>query len=273
MNEMQGSRRLTAFVVDCLVFLALAIALLLPLTWIDADRFRIGSPLPEIFEESTTRTKGGKTTAAMSGTWTSAICATPSPVPQSLLDPIAPQMPRRVLVCADSFMGIASGHTAYVNYMRVSQTVTGMQGDSQVIVAKLGTPDVFTAPTDAAGNPVRALFPLGLMTFGMMWAVSVMGWRTPGKMLAGLRVESLGGTCRACREGRRLAPLILAGAFALVTGLFGAEISASATLQWAVLGLQVAFWLFVLWYYALPFVTNTGRARYDLATKFRVVLA
>jgi hypothetical protein len=100
-----------------------------------------------------------------------------------------------------------------------------------------------------------------------------MGWRTPGKMLAGLRVESLGGTCSACREARRLGPFILAGAFGLLTGLLGAEISISTTLQWAVLGLQVGFWLFVLWYYALPFVSNTGRARYDLATKFRVVLA
>lgn len=273
MNEMQGSRRLVAFLIDCLVFLGLAIAVLFPLTLLDDDRFRIGSPLPEVSTVSSVSTRNGQTTALISGTWISATCAEPEPVPDALLARIAPQEARRVLVCADSFLGLASGHTAYVDYFLAGRTQTGMQGNSEITVTERGAPALYSTTTDAAGNPMRALFPVGLLTFGLMWAVAAMGWPTPGKLIAGLRVESLDGTCRACRELRRLGPFILAGGFALLTGLLAAEISVSPILQWGVFGLQIAFWLFALWYYAVPFMTNAGRARYDLAAKFRVVLA
>jgi uncharacterized RDD family membrane protein YckC len=272
MNDMLGSRRLVAFLIDCLIFLGIAIAVLYPLTRLDGDRFRIGSPLPEIFSSSTARTVNGKTTAEISGTWIAATCAEPETVPEAVLGALEPVQVRRVLVCADTFLGLASGHTTRVDYF-AGEVVTGTDGNTRISAIKRDSPVSFSVSTDAQGNPVRALFPIGLLTFGLMFAVAAKGWSTPGKLLTGLRVESVDGTCRVCREFRRLGPFLLAAGFALVTGFFGAEIAASPTLQSANLVLTIAFWIFVLWYYAVPFMTDAGRARYDWSTKFRVVLA
>jgi hypothetical protein len=273
MDDTLGSRRLVAFLIDCVAFLGLAILLLFPLARIDGDVFRIGSPLPEPFSESLVSTRNGATTATISGIWTVSNCVEPGAEPKALLDLLAPHEVRGVLVCVDSFLGLASGHTAHVDYFLSGPTQSGMQGNSKITVTKRGAPGRLSVPTDDSGNPVRALFPIGLLTFGLMLAVAALGWPTPGKLVTGLRVESVDGTCRACRELRRLGPLVIAGAFVLVAGLFSTEVAQSPVLQWGELGLQVGFWIFVIWYYAVPFMSDAGRARYDWATKFRVVLA
>lgn len=262
-----------AFVVDCLVFLGLAVLLLYPLTLSDQDRFRIGTPLPDMFSSSTVSSQNGQTIALLSTTWTSSRCVEPKDEPAPLLALIGLERARTVLICAEKFLGLASGHTGYVEYFQMGPTVTGQQGDTTITAAKRGPLVAVSLTTDVNGTPVRAIYPLGLMTFGLMLIVAARGWRTPGKMLAGLRVESADGTCRACREWQRLGPFVLGGAFAMVTGLAANEIALSSTLQTGVLILQLGFWAFVLWYHALPALGEGSRARYDRATKVRVVLA
>jgi hypothetical protein len=273
MSDVQTSSRLIAFLVDCLVFLALAILLLLPLIQLDPDRVRIGTPLPEFGSASTVRTVGGQTTAEISGTWISATCVTPRPVPDALLSAITPHKAERVLLCSETFLGLGGGHIAHVDYYEAGPTQTGMQGNTRITVSRRGAAARYSVTTNEAGVPLRALFPVGLLTFVLMWLVAAKGWPTPGKLITGIRVARDRGTCRLCRETRRLAPFLVAGLFALVTGLFDAEIAASATLAWAILAAQLSFWLFAIWYYAVPLLSDAGRARYDAATGFRVVLA
>ncbi|MCU0826054.1 MAG: hypothetical protein MUE52_01285 [Tabrizicola sp.] len=273
MGQAQVSQRLIAFVIDGLVFLALAIALVYPLTLIDPDRFRIGSPLPEFASSSTIRSSEGDTTGQISGTWIAATCVAPKPVPEALAATIAPQEPERVLLCSETFLGLGGAHYAIIDYFKAGRTQTGMQGDMTITVTKRGPPARLTVTTDAQGAPLRALYPVGILTFGLMWLVAALGWPTPGKLVTGLRVQSDGGTCRTCRETRRLAPFLLAGLFALVTGFFGAEIAARETLATVVLAARVGFWLFAVWYYVLPLLPDGGEARYDTATGFRVGLA
>ena len=273
MIETYGSARPIAFLIDCLVFLGLALALLYPLTQLDSDRFRIGTPLPEFGSVVTTTTRNGTTTATIGGTWVSATCETPKPVPEAVLVGILPDQVDRVLVCADKFMGLSSGHTTHVQYRLFGETQSGMQGNQKITVTKVLGSARYALSTDAAANPVRPLFPLGLMTFGLMWAVAAIGWPTPGKLITGLRVHSPEGACRPCREFRRLGPFLLAGGFTLLTGLLEVELLASPALQLAQFAAQIAFWLFALWYYAWPYLMSARAARYDMATGCRVVLA
>jgi uncharacterized RDD family membrane protein YckC len=261
MNDVSGSRRLVAFLIDCLVFLGLAIAILYPLSRVNDDLFRIGSPLPEISSSTVTTRRDGVATAQVSGTWITSDCTIPRPVPDAILAPIAPVEPDEVWVCADRFMGIAAGHTANVTYgfKRTGNTATWQS---------------YTLPVTVEGQPIRAIYPVGVLTFGLMFLTAVVfGGRTPGKALTGLRIESVDGTCLRCREMRRLGPFFLAAAASLLTGLLAPELGGIAAFQWMWFGATIAFWLFALWYYALPFMTDAGRARYDWATKFRVVLA
>ncbi|NJM83328.1 MAG: hypothetical protein HC844_13305 [Tabrizicola sp.] len=269
MNDIFGSRRLVAFLLDCLIFGAIAIAVFYP---VRGDLFRIGSPLPEISQSSFVSTRNGTTTALISGTWTSAECKVVTSVSQALLSPIAPIKADRVLLCADRFLGIASGHTAYVHYRVPGNSKTVVQGNRTATISERGTPAFYTVTVDAEGAPVRAIYPVGLLTFGLMFAVAALGGRTPGKRLASLRVEPVGGSCIWCRELRRLGPLLVAAVFSIVTGLLPLELATAGLLQWGVLGLTLAFWLFAIWYYGVPFFAAHGVTRYDHATGFRVVL-
>ncbi len=273
MTETYGSARPIAFLIDCLVFLGLALALLYPLTQLNGDQFRIGTPLPEFGSVFSTTTRNGTTTATISGTWISATCVTPDPVPEAALVAILPDQVDQVLVCADKFMGLSSGHTTHVLYRLFGETQSGMQGDQKITVRRVIGSARYALSTDAAANPVRPVYPLGLMTFGLMWAVAALGWPTPGKLITGLRVHAPEGACRPCREIRRLGPFLLAGGFTLLTGLLEGELLAAPTLQMAQFAAQIAFWIFALWYYAWPYLRSAGAARYDLATGCRVVLA
>jgi RDD family len=259
------SRRLMAFVVDCLLCLGVTIALLYPLTQLDQDRFRIGSPLPEPFEETLLINDDGAATLQVSRLFSTADCVLPRPVPEAVLAPIAPKQADEVWICAERFLGIAAGHVANVIY--------DARSDGAVRVWWH-----YSLPVTAAGAVIRPLYPVGIMTFGLMLLLAMLGHRlfrgqTPGKMLTGLRVQSRGGVCTLCREVRRLGPFLVAGLYVLGGGFVAPERAAHTVLEWAATGVSFAFFGFVLWYYLWPAMKGDHLMRHDRATGFRTAWA
>jgi uncharacterized RDD family membrane protein YckC len=265
MNELNLSRRLMAFVVDCLCCLGATIAALYPLAQLNQDRFRIGSPLPEPFEETLLVNDNGVATLQVSRLFTTADCVFPRPVPEAVLAPIAPKQADEVWICAERFLGIAAGHVANVTY--------DSRSDGAVRVWWH-----YSLPVTAEGVVIRPLYPVGIMTFGLMLLLAMLGHRffrgqTPGKMLTGLRVASTGGSCTLCRELRRLVPFLVAGLYVLGTGFVAPELAAHTAFGWAKTGVSVAFCGFALWYFLWPAMKGDHLMRYDRATGFRTTWA
>ena len=101
----------------------------------------------------------------------------------------------------------------------------------------------------------------------LIWMIGAIAFqtrnhRTPGKALAGLKLTGQG--CLACRELRRLGPILAIGGLGWATAFLNAPSS---------LMTSGAITLFLTWYYLWPLARWTGAHRWDAATGLTVTKA
>lgn len=116
-----------------------------------------------------------------------------------------------------------------------------------------------------------ALSDAGVLAVTAVWVLIggvAFAGRTPGKQVMGLRLEGAG--CMACRELRRLWPILTLGlgAFALEAAALAGQVPSAGLVTLATLALVVG----TVWTHLWPM--SSGRAfPHDKATGFRVTLA
>ncbi|WP_370207038.1 hypothetical protein [Pararhodobacter marinus] len=149
-------------------------------------------------------------------------------------------------------------------------------GNELRVVLGAATPDTtsrrLVIPVNAALEPVDPRHPGGVLILVILMGLSALatrlGWRSPGKALARLRIVPANGA-RALpvwRETLRLGPLVILAALpALTGGLPAAAIGPLGVIAAVALGA-----ILLIWYYLWPFAHWSGQSRHDRHARFFV---
>lgn len=198
--------------------------------------------------------------------FTTTTCHNVTSVTRELHDLVAPEVIAEARLCEVRPFGIYNGRTVNLVYARTQSTegavptstfrTLSVAIDVQDQVMKTYTPQSF-------------LMPLLLLIASALF-VARKG-QTPGKRLAGLRVQGQG--CAMCREARRLSFFVFLGvaAFALETVPADTVSSLAQAPVWILVAGSVAVLCVFFLMYVVPMVRWRGAMPYDRATGFEVV--
>ncbi|MEH6829304.1 MAG: RDD family protein [Sulfitobacter sp.] len=205
-------------------------------------------------------------------------CKNVTSLPQHLLDLVAPETVARATLCEVRPFGIYNGRDLTMVY--ALKETSSRSGDEDSIVSRTRTTSTSRILTVALGaddqviqviTPQNVAIPLVLIILSAVFIAR--SGQTPGKRLAGLRVQGQG--CAMCREVRRLGLFVLFGGISMASGLLSKDMitGAAQVPVWLVLIFGLVLFTAFVAVYIWPLIRWRGAMPYDRATGFEVVRA